>query len=129
MSGVNGSAARALSVVRVLIGLSTWVAPVRASRVFGLDVSTEASAPLWLRLGGTRDVALATLPHAGDDDARRRGLRTGQACDGADLLAVLLAWRAGRMPAGSAAIFGAASTACLVLGSVALDDHAHLGGR
>jgi hypothetical protein len=129
MGGVHGAAAKLLSVIRVLIGLSTWVAPVQASRVFGLDVSREQSAPLWLRLGGTRDVALATLPHAGDDDARRRGLRTGQACDGADLLAVLVAWRSGRMPAGSAAIFGAASTACLVLGSVALDDHTHLGGQ
>ncbi|EHB59270.1 hypothetical protein MycrhDRAFT_1706 [Mycolicibacterium rhodesiae JS60] len=55
-------AVKALSATRAAIGASGWAMPITAGRLFGIDASKDVSAALYLRLGGTRDFALAAGP-------------------------------------------------------------------
>jgi hypothetical protein len=109
----------AVAVARCAIGGASWVAPVTAGRVFALKLESEANAPLLLRMGGTRDFALAAGVLGGTREARVRALRIGQACDVGDIAATLIAVRRGRMSPLAAALFVGASAACLVLGAKA----------
>lgn len=49
-----------LAGARSAIGASAWLMPITVSRLFGMNVSKDVSAALFLRLGGSRDFALAT---------------------------------------------------------------------
>ena len=104
-----------LSAVRSAIGASGWLMPKTAARLFGMDVSKDVGAALFLRLGGTRDFALAAGPLVTDGRAKTQMLKIAAACDLGDLLAVGIAHRRGKISALSAWLFAVASLGCLAL--------------
>ncbi|WP_169816212.1 hypothetical protein [Nocardia miyunensis] len=115
------SAVTALAATRSAIGASAWLIPTTAAKLFGMDTSSDDSADLFLRLGGTRDFALAAGPLV-SGAGRRQMLRVAAACDVADLVAVAIALRRGRISRLSAVLFGSGSLVCLRLGAKALSE-------
>lgn len=116
------SAAQALSAVRAAIGTSGWLMPITAGKLFGIDASNDVSAALYLRLGGTRDFALAAGPSLTAGPARRKLLAVAAACDLADIAAVTIARRNDKISTLSAGLFTAASLGCLALSVKAIAD-------
>lgn len=114
--------ATALAATRAAIGVSCWAMPQTASRLFGIDISDDVSGKLYLRLGGTRDLALAAGTMGFDEAARPLMLKIAAACDVADIVAVAVARRDGRISKIGAALFIGASAGCLVLGARALGE-------
>jgi hypothetical protein len=104
-----------VSAVRSAIGASGWLMPKTAARLFGMDVSQDVSAALFLRLGGTRDFALAAAPLVTDGRAKTQMLKIAAACDLGDILAVGIAHRRGKISGLSASLFTVASVGCLAL--------------
>ncbi|MBB3754083.1 hypothetical protein FHT44_006605 [Mycolicibacterium sp. BK634] len=116
------SALKALSATRAAIGTSGWAMPITAGKLFGIDASKDVSAALYLRLGGTRDFALAAGPLMTAGPARRKLLAVAAACDLGDIAAVAIAQRRGKISPLSAGLFTAASLACLGLSAKAIAD-------
>jgi hypothetical protein len=103
-----------LATTRSAIGVSGWLMPITAGRLFGMDVSKDVSAALFLRLGGSRDFALAAGPLVAGN-ANKQMLKIAAACDVGDLIAVAIARRRGKLSKFSTALFAAASLGCLAL--------------
>jgi hypothetical protein len=110
----------ALAATRSAIGASAWVMPITAGKLFGMDVANDVSAALFLRLGGTRDFALAAGPLVTDGESSRRLVKVAAACDAADIVAVAIARRQGKVSTFSTVLFVGASLACLALDIKAL---------
>jgi hypothetical protein len=87
-----------------------------------MDVSEDVGAALFLRLGGTRDFALAAAPLVSEGRSSSQMLRVAAACDVADILAVAIAYRRAKISGISAALFAGASLGCLALGARALTE-------
>jgi hypothetical protein len=115
-------AVKALTAARATIGASGWAMPITAGKLSGIDASKDVSAALYLRLGGTRDFALAAGPLVTAGPARRRLLAIAAACDLGDIAAVTIARRNDKISTLSAALFIAASLACLALSGKAIAD-------
>jgi len=113
---------KALAALRSAIGASSWLMPITAGKLFGIDASRDVSAPLYLRLGGTRDFALAASPLVTGGTARRNTLGIAAACDVADIVAVEIARRRGKISSWAAALFFGASLACLATVAKALSE-------
>jgi hypothetical protein len=111
-----------LAAARSAIGASGWLMPKTAARLFGMDVSRDVSAALFLRLGGTRDFALAAAPLVTDGRSRSQMLKIAAACDLGDILAVGIAHRRGTISGLSAASFTLASLGCLALSVTAFSE-------
>jgi len=112
----------AVALTRTAIGASGWLMPITAGKLFGMDVSKDVSAALFLRLGGSRDFALAAGPLVTQGQASKQMLKIAAACDAGDILAVAIAHRRGKLSSVSAAMFAAASAACLALTAKALTE-------
>ncbi|WAJ43391.1 hypothetical protein OK015_19540 [Mycobacterium sp. Aquia_216] len=80
-----------------------------------MNVSKDASAALFLRLGGTRDFALAAAPLVTERRSRTQMLKVAAACDLGDIVAVGVAHRCGKISKLSAALFTLTSMGCLAL--------------
>ena len=109
-----------LAATRSAIGASGWLMPITAGRLFGMDVSNDVSAALFLRLGGSRDFALAAGPVVTSGAASTTMLKIAAACDIGDILAVAIARRRGKLSRFSAMLFAAASLGCLALSGKAI---------
>ena len=109
-----------LAATRSAIGASGWLIPITAGRLFGMDVSNDVSAALFLRLGGSRDFALAAGPVVTSGAASTMLLKIAAACDIGDILAVAIARRQGKLSLFSTVLFGVASLACLALSGKAI---------
>lgn len=116
------SAAQTLSAIRAAIGTSGWLMPITAGKLFGIDASHDVSAALYLRLGGTRDFALAAGPSLTTGRARRKLLAVAAGCDLADIAAVAIARRNGKISTLGAGLFSVASAACFALSVKAIAD-------
>jgi hypothetical protein len=118
------SAATVSAVTRTVIGASCWLFPITACRLFGIDASKDVAASLYLRLGGSRDFALAAGPLLTEGASRRRMIQVAAGCDVGDIAAVLIAHRRGEISTAGATLFIGASAACLALGAKALTETA-----
>lgn len=94
----SDSVVRQISFMRIAIGVSSWLFPRLAGRLFGLDTAGNPQAPYLARLFGIRDIAfgIGALRSAGA--ARRQWLQLGMACDVADALAGVAGRRDGSLP-------------------------------
>jgi hypothetical protein len=110
------------AATRSVIGASGWLMPITAGRLLGMDVSEDASAALFLRLGGSRDFALAAGPLVTAGPSRSRMLKIAAACDLGDLVAVAIARRHGKLSRFSAVLFATASLGCLALSGKAISE-------
>jgi hypothetical protein len=102
-------------MARAVIGLSAWVTPVFASRLLGVDASNDRSVRFYLKLAGTRDLALAagTLTFAGE--AKVQMMRIAAACDLADIAATLITRKQGDVSKAGTPLWIGASLACLAM--------------
>jgi hypothetical protein len=104
-----------VALIRSAIGASAWFMPLTAGRLFAMNVSNDVSAALFLRLGGSRDFALAAGPLVTEGAASARMLKIAAACDIGDIIAVEIARRRGKLSRFSSLLFTAASVGCLGL--------------
>lgn len=87
-----------------------------------MNVSNDVSAALFLRLGGTRDFALAVAPLVADRRSKTQMLAVTAACDVGDIVAAGIAHRRGKISALSAGLFISASLGCLALSTKAFSE-------
>lgn len=116
------SGATVMSIIRMFAGGITWLSPALSSRLFGLGRIAPGGSPgLVARLFGIRDLVLGAAVHHPDPAVRKAVLQAGVVCDSADVVASLIAIRAG---APKTTLLGATGGAALfvVLGLTALND-------
>lgn len=94
----SDSVVRQLSFMRLAIGVSSWLFPRLAGKLFGLDVAGNPQAPYLARLFGARDIALAVGAMQSTGAARKQWLQLGMACDVADAFAGIAGKRDGSLP-------------------------------
>jgi hypothetical protein len=111
---------RNLAMLRLLVGLVSYLAPNLGGKLFGLDTAGNPQAPYLARLFGIRDIALAigTLQSAGE--ARRQWLQVGVMCDAADVGAAALGHKGGYLPLPTAILVGGVAAGATALGASAL---------
>ena len=89
-------AATVMSVIRMFAGGFTWASPALSSRLFGLGPVAPGGSPgLVARLFGIRDLVLGAALHHPDSSVRKAVLQAGIVCDSADVVASVIAVRAG----------------------------------
>ena len=111
---------RNLAVLRLVIGVSAWLFPGLAGRLFGLDPAGNPQAPYLSRLFGVRDVALGLGALQSSGEARQRWLQLGVLCDAADTAAAGLGRRGGYLSTPAAVLVGAPAVAATAMGVQAL---------
>jgi hypothetical protein len=94
----SDTAVRNISILRIAIGVTSWLAPRLAGRLFGLDPVRNPQSAYLARLFGVRDIALGVGALQSSGAARRQWLQLGMACDGADVLAGIAGKRDGSLP-------------------------------
>lgn len=103
-----------MSVLRMFAGGFTWASPALSSRLFGLGKIAPGGSPgLVARLFGVRDLVLGAGLHHPNPAVRKAVLQAGVACDSADIVASLIAVRAG---APKTTLLGATAGAALFVG-------------
>jgi len=115
-------AATVMSVIRMFAGGFTWASPAISSRLFGLGAIAPGGSPgLVARLFGIRDFVLGAAVRHPDPSVRKAVLQAGVVCDSADVVASLIAVRAG---APKTALLGATAGAGLfvAIGLTALNN-------
>jgi hypothetical protein len=122
MRAVPGSnPSQTLVGLRLAIGLSSWLTPRVAGRLFGLDAKGNPQLPYVARLFGARDVALAAGLLMSEGEPRSLWLRIGFACDVADVLAGLAAGTRGDLGPVSASLVTGTALGAAALGMNALN--------
>ena len=110
------TATKALLGLRLGFAASTWVAPRKTGRLFGIDADENHVAPYLGRLFGSRDAWMAAeVVLAADNGARRQLLTRHTAVDAADLVATIFGWLAGYLTGRAAA-----ATALVAVGALGL---------
>lgn len=115
-----GTSLKSLAGGRLAIGVTMWVAPRIAGRLFGLDPAHNPQLPYVGRLFAVRDVALGVGVLRSEGRARRDWLALGLACDAADLAAAVLAYRAGEIGPLTAALLVGTPISAIGAGAAAL---------
>lgn len=97
-----------MSALRSLAGAGSWASPALSWRTFGLGPiqgkQSSASSALATRLFGIRDLALGLAVQHRDPTLRRAALQIGVAVDATDVIAGVLAVRAGAPKASLAGV-------------------------
>jgi hypothetical protein len=111
---------RNLAMLRLAVGVSSYLTPNLGGKLFGLDPAANPQAPYLARLFGIRDVALAlgALQTAGE--SRRQWLQLGVLCDAADVGAAVFGRRGGYLSAPTAILVGGVAAAATAMGAAAL---------
>src|SRR4051812_14622086 len=116
----SAAAIRALTGLRIAVGVGAWVAPRATGKAFLLAPDDNPQSPYLARLFGARDAALAygTLDSSGE--AQRRWLVAGLACDVADTLAAVAGGRRGYLSPFQSVVLAAPALLGVALGAIAL---------
>jgi hypothetical protein len=113
---------KALSGLRLAVGIASWATPRAAGKAFGLDADANPQAPYLARLFGVRDIALAWGALGSEGDARRQWLVAGLACDAADFAAGVAGGWGGYLPRLTSVLVSGTALSAAVLGGLALRD-------
>jgi hypothetical protein len=111
---------RNLAMLRLMVGIVSYLAPNLGGKLFGLDTRGNPQAPYLARLFGIRDIALAIGALQSAGESRRQWLQLGVLCDAADVGAAALGKRGGYLPAPTAIVVGGVAAAATALGASAL---------
>jgi hypothetical protein len=110
---------RGLGIIRIVVGLSTFVRPQLARRSLGVGTAGDADGGTVARMFGIRDAALAVATLSADPTVQYTGLRLGVLADIADTAAVIAGRKSG-VTAGGAALIGGAAAFFAVVGMAVL---------
>ena len=110
----------ALVALRSAVGVSAWLTPNLAGKLFGLDPDRNPQTAYMARLFAIRDLALAAGASGSDGPARKLWLQLGLACDAADTAAALLGRRDGTLPAFTSVLLAGTALSAVGLGVAAL---------
>ena len=110
------AARRALIGLRVTLGLTAYVVPARAARLFGIDPDESPAMDGAVRLFGAREVALGLGLVGGTRAGISRWLALGVLADGLDVLTVVLGARDRRLRAHTVIVGGGLASAAVALG-------------
>ena len=113
---------KTLAVLRLAIGVSSWVAPKLAGGAFGLDAEANPQSPYLARLFGVRDAALGVGLLTTTGEARKQWVQIGIACDVADAIAGVAGGRAGYLSKTSSALVTAAALSAIASGVMGLSE-------
>ena len=108
-----------LSVARIVIGATAFLAPERSLRASMLDPAPQSK--LLVRLFGIRDAALGAITLMAAPAAKPALLKVGMAVDGADAAAALAALRSGAVGRTTGLGFAGLALAGVAAGAVSLD--------
>jgi hypothetical protein len=111
---------RLLNGTRMLVGVGALAAPGQVFRGAGLDARRNPQLPVITRMFGARDLVLGSGALATAGGERRRWLQATIAADAADMLAAVVAARAGHLTTRDAFMLGIPATAGVALGIAAL---------
>jgi hypothetical protein len=111
---------RNLAMLRLIVGVISYLAPNLGGKLFGLDTAGNPQAPYLARLFGVRDVALAlgALQTAGE--SRRQWVQLGVLCDAADVGAAVIGKKGGYLSVPTAVMVGGVAAAATAMGVTAL---------
>jgi hypothetical protein len=109
------SMTRAIVATRAAVGVTCWAIPVVISRLFGIDIREDRSGKFYLRVAGTRDIALAVASATTTGASLAQVLRDAAACDIADMVATAITRRQGNVSRSSTALWLAGCGACLAM--------------
>ncbi|WP_280462116.1 hypothetical protein [Nocardia carnea] len=104
----RASTVRALGIIRLLVGVTTFVAPRLAPRSMGITQPDRDGGTV-ARMFAIRDAGLALATLSAEPAVRDTGLRLGVLADAADTISVVLGSRSGVTRGGVALIGGAAA--------------------
>ena len=111
---------RNLAILRLAVGIISWLTPNLGGKLFGLDPAGNPQAPYLARLFGIRDVALAVGALQSSGEAQRQWLQLGVVCDVADTFAAVAGRRGGYLPVPTAVMVGVPAVAATAMGVMAL---------
>jgi hypothetical protein len=114
------STVRQLAILRIIIGVSSWVMPRVAGKLFGLDTVGNPQAPYLARLFGIRDVALGVGALQSTGAAQKQWLQLGVMCDAADALAGVAGKRDGSLGTGTSLLVTSVAVVAAAQGAAAL---------
>jgi hypothetical protein len=112
---------RNLAMLRLAVGVSSYLTPNLGGKLFGLDPASNPQAPYLARLFGVRDVALALGALQTSGESRRQWLQLGVLCDAADVGAAVIGRRGGYLPVPTAILVGGVAAAATAMGMAALN--------
>ena len=115
----SDSAVKQISMMRIAIGVSSWLFPRLAGRLFGLDTVNNPQAPYLARLFGARDMALGIGALTTEGESRRRWVLLGAFCDLLDAGAGIMGGREGYLSTGSSVLVTAPAVAGVAVGAAA----------
>ena len=113
---------RNIALLRIAIGVVSYLAPRLGGRLFGLDVASNPQAPYLARLFGVRDLVLAVGALQSSGASQKQWLQLGMACDVADVGAAFLGKRDGTLPAGTALLVGGTAVAAAAMSAAAASE-------
>ena len=111
---------RNLAMIRLGVGVSSYLTPNLGGKLFGLDTAGNPQAPYLARLFGIRDVALAIGAMQSSGEARRQWLQLGVLCDAADVGAAVFGRKGGYLSTPTAVLVGGVAAVATALGAQAL---------
>ena len=111
---------RALTVLRLVLGVTAYTRPNLAARAFGIDPDEGAALPSAVRLFGAREAAMGVVTFLASGPELRRWLLVGATVDGLDVMTVALGARAGRLGRTTIAVGGGVASLAVGLGLASL---------
>lgn len=115
---------QALVALRLVLGVTAYVAPDLAARVFGIDPDESAAMPSAVRLFGAREAAMGVVLATASDRELRRWLMMAAAVDALDVVTVALGHRARRLRLPTIVVGGGLASVAVALGLRALGGQA-----
>jgi hypothetical protein len=113
-------ALHALTVLRAIGGVGSWLLPNITVRFFGFEHDPDDD--FLNRLSGAREMAFAAGPVMARDEARRQWLALALACDVLDTVAACIAVRGGQFTRAQGSGLAAFTVLCGVLTALVLAD-------
>lgn len=103
-----------------MLGVSAYLRPELAARVFGIDPDEGAATPSAVRLFGSREAALGMAVALSSGPELRRWLLIGAGVDALDVVTVVTGARSGRLSRTTVAVGSAMASTAVALGLRAL---------
>lgn len=110
------NARQALTGLRLALGVTAYLRPALAARVFGIDPAESPALPGAVRLFGAREAAMGVALLGPPSAAMDRWLALGVVVDGLDVLTVALGARRRQFGAHTILVGGGLAAAAVVLG-------------